>query len=93
MAKEEPEGFLLEDEEEGEVDLEGELRSALEEIYRLRLKCRKQKDILLKYVKEEPDSENLIQLKVALEEARKVEAFFLSKLKIKIRSKRNWKKK
>ena len=60
MAKEEPEGLLLEDKEEGEVDLEGELISALEEISRLKLKCRKQKDILLKYVKEEPNSENLI---------------------------------
>ena len=37
MAKEELEEFLL----EGEVDLEGELRSALEEIDRLKLKCRK----------------------------------------------------
>ena len=51
MAIEEFEGLLLEDEEEeGEVDLEGELRSALEEIDRLKLKFRKQKDILLKYV-------------------------------------------
>ena len=41
MAKEELQGFLLEDEEEGEVDLEGELRSALEEIDRIKLKCRK----------------------------------------------------
>ena len=41
MAKEELEGFLLEDEEEGEVDLKGELRSVLEEINRLKLKCRK----------------------------------------------------
>ena len=40
MAKEELEGFLQKDEEEGEVDLEGELRSALEEIDRLKLKCR-----------------------------------------------------
>ena len=37
MAIEELEGLLL----EGEVDLEGELRSALEEIDRLKLKCRK----------------------------------------------------
>ena len=51
MAKEDLEVFLLEDEAEGEVDLEGELRSALEEIDRLKLKCRKQKDILLKYIK------------------------------------------
>ena len=41
MAKEESEGFLLEDEEEGEVDHEGELISALEEIEKLKLKCRK----------------------------------------------------
>ena len=60
MAIEELEGLLLEDEEEGEVDLEGELRSALEKIYRLKLKCRKQKDILLKYVREEKNSEVLM---------------------------------
>ena len=41
MAMEESERFLLEDKEEGEIDLEGELRSALEEIDRLKLKCRK----------------------------------------------------
>ena len=41
MAIEELEGFLLEDEDEGEVHLEEELRSALEEIDRLKLKCRK----------------------------------------------------
>ena len=40
MAIEELEWFLLEDEEEGEVDLEGELRSALEEIDKLKLKWR-----------------------------------------------------
>ena len=38
MAKEYFEVFLLEDKEEGEIDLEGELRSALEEIDRLKLK-------------------------------------------------------
>ena len=81
MANEEPKGFLLEDEEEGQVNLEGELRSALEEIDRLRLKCRKQTDILLKYVKEEPNSENLIQLKVELEEAKKVEDILLKQIK------------
>ena len=44
MAIEELEGLLLEDEEEeGEVDLEGELRSALEEIDRLKMKCKKKK--------------------------------------------------
>ena len=56
MAKEELEGYLLEDEEEGEVDIEGELISALNEIDGLKLKRRKQKYILLKYVKEEPSS-------------------------------------
>ena len=56
MAIEDLEGLLLEEEEEGEVNLEGELRSALEEIDRLKLKCRKQKDILLKCVREEKNS-------------------------------------
>ena len=46
MAIEELEGLLLEDEEEeGEVNLEGELRSALEEIDRLKLKYRKKRTI------------------------------------------------
>ena len=81
MAKEESEGFLLEDEEEGELDLEGELRSSLEEIDRLKLKCRKHKDILLKYVKEVPNSEDVIQLKLELEEAKKVEDILLKKIK------------
>ena len=63
------------------MDLEGELRSALEEIDRLKLKCRKQKDILLKYVREEQNSEALIQLKVELEEAKKVEDILLKQMK------------
>ena len=84
MAKEELEGFLVEDEEEREVDLEGELRSALEELDRLKLKCRKQKDILLKYVIEEQNIEDLIQLKVELEEAKKVEDTLLKKIEDKI---------
>ena len=37
--------------EEAEVDLEGELVSALEEIDRLRWKKRKQKQLLIKYAK------------------------------------------
>ena len=81
MTKEELEGFLIEDEEEGEVDLQGELRSALEEIERLKLKCRKQKDILLKCVKEVPNSKDLIQLKVELEEAKNVEDILLKQIK------------
>ena len=77
MAIEELEGILLDDEEEGEIDLEGELRSALEEIDRLKLKCRKQKDILLKYLREEQNSEVLMHLKVELEEAKKIEDMLL----------------
>ena len=86
MAIEELEGILLEDEEEeGEVDLEGELRSALEEIDRLKLKYKKQKDILLKYVREEQNSEVLMQLKVELEEAKKIEDMLLQQIKDKTR--------
>ena len=82
MAIEELEGLLLEDEEEeGEVDLEGELRSALEEIDRLKLKCRKQKDILRKYVREEQNLEVLKQLKIELEEAKKIEDMLLKQIK------------
>ena len=84
MAIEELEGILLEDEEEGEVDLEGELRSALEEIDRLKLKCRKQKDILLKYVREEQNSKVLTKLKLELEEAKKIEYMLLKQIKDKI---------
>ena len=81
MAIEDLEGLLLEEEEEGEVDLEGELRSALEEIDRLKLKCRKQKEILLKCVKEEQNSEVLMLLKVKLEEAKKIEDMLLQQIK------------
>ena len=42
MAKEELEGYLL-DEEEGEVDLEGDLISALKEIDKLKIKRQKRK--------------------------------------------------
>ena len=45
---------------------------ALEEIDGLKLKCRKQKDILLKYVREEHNSEVLMQLKIELKEAKKI---------------------
>ena len=53
MALEEDEKDFLEQEQEGEVYIEGELISALDEIERLKLKNRKQKEILLKYIKEE----------------------------------------
>jgi len=70
-----------EEEEEGEVDLEIELISALDEIERLKLKNRKQKEILLKYVKEESNSKYIIKLKVELEEAKKVEDILMKKIK------------
>ena len=56
MDKEELEYDLLESDEEGEVDIEGELISALKESERLKLMSKKHKWILLKYSKIEPDS-------------------------------------
>jgi hypothetical protein len=60
--------------EEVVVDLEGELISALEEIDRLRLKKRKQKQLLMQFEKngKEP-SEDFVLLKVELVEAKKIE--------------------
>jgi hypothetical protein len=62
------------DEEEIVVDMEGELISALEEIDRLRIKNRKQRQLLIQFEKDskEPD-EDLVLLKVELEEAKKIE--------------------
>ena len=59
--------------EEVEVDMEGELISALEEIDRLRLKKRKQKQLLIQYeqIVKEP-SADFTMLKVELEEANKI---------------------
>ena len=59
--------------EDDVVDMEGELISALEEIDRLRLKKRKQKQLLMQYEKnvKEP-STDCILLKVELEEAKKI---------------------
>jgi hypothetical protein len=56
------------------VDMEGELISALEEIDRLILKKRKQKQLLMQFENngKEP-SEDFFLLKVELEEANKVE--------------------
>jgi hypothetical protein len=61
-------------EEEVVVDMEGELISALEEIDRLRIKNRKQRQLLIQFEKDskEPD-EDLVLLKVELEEAKKIE--------------------
>jgi hypothetical protein len=61
-------------EEEVVVDMEGELISALEEIDRLRIKNRKQKQLLIQFEKDskQPD-EDFALLKVELEEAKKIE--------------------
>jgi hypothetical protein len=77
MAKEEYDNIsTLSDanEEEAVVDMEGELISALEEIDRLRIKNRKQRQLLIQFEKDskEPD-EDLVLLKVELEEAKKIE--------------------
>ena len=60
--------------EEAMVDMEGELISALEEIDKLRIKNRKQRQFLIQFEKysKEPN-EDLILLKVELEEAKKIE--------------------
>jgi hypothetical protein len=60
-------------EEEVVVDMEGELISALEEIDRLKIKKRKQKQLLIQFKKcsKEPD-EDFALLKVELEEAKKI---------------------
>ena len=59
--------------EEVMVDMEGELISALEDIDRLRLKKRKQKQLLMQYEKNDKNpSEDLALLKLELEEAKKI---------------------
>jgi hypothetical protein len=62
------------DEEEVVVDMEGELISALEEIDRLRIKNIKKRQFLIQFEKDnkEPD-EDLVLLKLELEEAKKIE--------------------
>jgi hypothetical protein len=54
--------------------MEGELISALEEIDRLRIKNRKQRQLLIQFEKDskKPD-EDFVLLKVELEEAKKIE--------------------
>jgi hypothetical protein len=70
-----------EDDEEVVVDMEGELISALEEIDRLRIKNRKQRQLLKQFEKDskEPD-EDLVLLKVELEEAKKIEEILKQQL-------------
>ena len=60
--------------DEAMIDMEGELISALEEIDRLRLKKRKQKQLLMQYEKNgKKPSEDLSLLKLELEEENKIE--------------------
>ena len=77
MAIENFEGEYVEsdlNDEEAEVDMEGELISALEEIDRLRLKKRKQKRLLTQYEKnvKEPSADCAL-IKLELEESKKKE--------------------
>lgn len=69
--------------EDDVVDMEGELISALEEIDKLRLKKRKQKQLLMQYEKnvKEP-SANCILLNVELEEAKKIEDILRQQLTV-----------
>jgi hypothetical protein len=63
-----------ENDEEVVVDMEGELISALKEIDRLRIKTRKQKQLLIQFDKDSKQhDEDFALLKVELEEARKIE--------------------
>jgi hypothetical protein len=74
MAKDNYDNKSTGSEEEVVVDMEGELISVLEEIDRIRIKNRKQRQLLIQFEKDrkEPD-EDLVLLKVELEEARKIE--------------------
>jgi hypothetical protein len=61
------------DEEEVVVDMEGELISALEEIDRLRIKNRKQRQLLIQFEKDNKEpNEDFVLLKVKLEETNKI---------------------
>jgi hypothetical protein len=82
MAKEDYDNKITgSDEEEVVVDMEGELISALEEIDRLRIKNRKKRQLLIQFEKDskEPD-EDLVLLKVELEEAKKIEEILKQQL-------------
>jgi hypothetical protein len=62
------------DDEESMVDLEGELISALEEIYRLGLKMKKKKQLLIQFEKDnKKPNEDFALIKVELEEAKKIQ--------------------
>ena len=68
-------------EEEAMVDMERELISALEEIDRLRIKNRKQRQFLIQFKKDRKElDEDLVLLKVELEEAKKIEEILRQQL-------------
>jgi hypothetical protein len=77
MAKEDYDNNIIgsdANEEEAVVDMEGELISALEEIDRLRIKNRKQRQLSIQFEKDSKKlDEDLVLLKVELEEAKKIE--------------------
>ena len=80
MAIENPEHNCMEyeiNDEDAIVDMEGELMSALEEIDRLRLKKRKQKQLLVQH---ETSREDVTLIKLKLEEANTVEEFLKHQL-------------
>jgi hypothetical protein len=70
MAIEEIEPNCSENDMDAEVDMEGELTCALEEINKLRIKKRKQKQLLIQY---ETNTIDIPLLKLELEEAKKIE--------------------
>ena len=70
-----------EDDEEAVVDMEGELISALEEIDRLRIKNRKQRQLLIQFEKDNQEpGEDLVLLKLELEEVKKIEEILKQQL-------------
>jgi hypothetical protein len=77
MAKEDYDNNIIGsdvNEEEVVVDMEGELISGLEEIDRLRIKKRKQRQLLIQFEKDNKElDEDLVLLKIELEEAKKIE--------------------
>jgi hypothetical protein len=63
------------------VDMEGELISALEEIDRLRIKNRKKRQWLIQFEKDSKEpNEELVLLKVELEETKKIEEILKQQL-------------
>jgi hypothetical protein len=77
MAIEEFEMNCSEDDMDAEVDMEDELTCSLEEINRLRIKKRKQKQLLIQY---ETNTIDIPQLKLELEEAKKIEEILKQQL-------------